>query len=196
MLRLAFEHLNLRRNPFGVPEAKDWPELAIGELDELAAIVRAGVVVQLIGDAGRGKSTHLRGLFARLPEAAFVYVFEGTRLEPPRAPILLIDEAQRLAPDCLRRLADTPLALGTHEDVSVHLRRREIRTIRLRGMDARRLRGIVERRVEWARRGPGPVPTFSEETLADLLDCHGDDLRSIEARLYDVFQGLERIDTL
>lgn len=194
---LAFAHLNLRRNPFGDPTPQQRGELAVvDDLDELAAhLSKARAAVQFIGDKGRGKSTHLLALRARFPEAAYVRIGPGERPVIPDTDPLLVDELQnlprRLRAALFRR--GCSLAIGTHVDLRAELRRagRGVVTIHpRRRISVALLRRIFERRIEWARRGPGRVPGLTHATLDDLHQRFGDDVRAMEQYLYDVFQSL------
>jgi hypothetical protein len=190
-LRLPFAHLNLRRNPFGEPPVEARAALAIVDLPEL----RAGDPVQLIGDSGRGKTTHLLALRARHPGAVYERLHEGEsrlRTPAPSGGVFLLDEAQRLNPADLRRLfaGSLVLALGTHDDLSP-IAGRPLRTVRVDVVDVARLRAIVDRRLEWARREPGPVPVVTDAVLSVLVARHGTDVRAIEGTLYDAVQRLE-----
>ena len=190
MTGLAFAHLNLRWNPFGEPPPADRPALAVLEF----ALPAAGEVVQIIGPAGHGKSTHLRWAAAHLDRAEYEYVPEGAarfRAAVAAPHPFCLDEAQRVRPARLRALLATgrTLVLGTHADLSA-LSPRPVRTVRLGGAPSlERLEAIVTRRLEWARRGPGPVPRPTAATLTGLLAAHGGDLRAMESALYDRYQA-------
>jgi hypothetical protein len=199
VIGLPFANLNLRRNPFGEPAEEDRAGLAVVDPDFLDGLERSlsepGFAVQFIGDCGRGKSTHLHALRARFPDAPYVYFAEGERPQPiPGGPVLFLDETQRLPWRTRRRLfgSDVALALGTHRDHSRELVRagRRVETVRLTGFTTSTLRRIIERRIEWARRGPGPVPSLGPGSVARLHDRFDGDLRAIEGHLYDVFQTL------
>jgi len=188
---LAFAPLNLRWNPFEEPPWEDRAALAVADLPEL----RPGDPVQIVGGRGRGKTTLLLALAARHPGAVYGRVEEGEdryRGETPDRGTLLLDEADRLRPRLLRRLLDRPLrlALGTHGDLSAAAGR-PLRTVRAGVADPGRLEEILRRRIEWARRGPGPVPRIPPEAVRRLIARFGDDLRAIEGFLYDVFQELK-----
>jgi len=188
---LPFARLNLRWNPFGEPARGDRGGLAVVDLPEL----RVGDPVQVIGGRGRGKTTHLLALAARHPGAVYECVPEEAdrfTSSPADGAVFLLDEAERVRPRLLRRLLARPLALalGTHEDLSTAAGR-PLRTVRAGGVTPDRLGEILRRRVEWARRGPGPVPRVPAESVRRLIARHGDDLRAIEGFLYDVFQELE-----
>lgn len=189
LARLAFEELNLRRNPFG--EAPREERATLAEVD--LPLPLPGEALQVLGEAGHGKSTHLLALAARLEGATYEYVPEGARAF--RAPLdargpLCLDEAQRVKPRLLRALFRTgrTLVLGTHADLSPHAGR-PLRTVRLEGpVPLERLRRIVARRLEWARRGPGPVPLPADDTLRALIARHAGDVRAIEGELYERYQ--------
>ncbi len=192
-MRLAFSHLNLRVNPFGEPSAGDRTSLALVDGPTLAK----GEIVQFIGDSGRGKTTHLLALASRHEGAVYEKLEESqdrwASAPPVDAPFLL-DEAQRARPEHLRALlaSGRTLALGTHDDLS-GLALRPIQTVRVGGVGAEKLEAIVARRIDWARRGPGPVPSVSRSALDALQARHGDDVRGIIGELYDVFQTLREV---
>ncbi|MCA9596321.1 MAG: hypothetical protein KC776_23565 [Myxococcales bacterium] len=187
---LPFAHLNLRHNPFG--ELPTDERARVAEVGELSC--PRGSVVQLLGDAGRGKSTHLWAWHARNPGSLYEYVPEGACTLRARAlpELCFVDEAQRLSRVELRRLFSDAarLVLASHADLS-GFTRRPVRTRMLTGMSEERLGRILTRRVEAARRSTGPVPRFPAETLRAIVARFGDDLRSAESHLYDVFQRLE-----
>jgi hypothetical protein len=181
---LPFARLHLRWNPFGAAPPEDLGRLAVAELPEL----RPGDAVQFIGEAGRGKTTHLLALRARYPDAVYERIPPGAS----RHRSFLLDEAQRLRPRLLRRLLReiSTVALGTHIDLS-RIGRRPLATVRVGGLTPERLAAIVERRIEWARRGPGALPRVPAAAIDALIARFGDDLRAIEARLYEAFQVME-----
>jgi hypothetical protein len=199
VIGLPFANLNLRRNPFGEPADDERAGLAVIDPDLLDRLVRSlsqpGFAVQFLGECGRGKSTHLHALRAHFPDAPYIHFAEGERPAPiPVAPVLFLDETQRLPWRTRRRVfrRDVALAIGTHRDHSRELTRagRRVETVYLEGFAAPRLHRIIERRIEWARRGPGPIPSVGRENVGRLRDRFGGDLRAIEDHLYDVFQAL------
>ena len=192
-MRLAFSHLNLRVNPFGEPSFQDRARLALVDY----AVLGEGEIVQFVGDSGRGKTTHLLALASRHPSAVYEKIDEGQNhwaAAVPRDALFLLDEAQRARPDHLRALlaSGRTVALGTHADLS-GFAPRPIRTVRVGGVGTAQLGAIVARRIEWARRGPGPVPFVTTSALTALLARHGDDVRGIIGELYDVFQTLSEV---
>jgi hypothetical protein len=195
----AFEKLNLSRNPFGEPTRKERMELARipeGQLQAwLAFIEKPGHAIQFMGDAGRGKSTHLFALLRAFPDAPYTYLAEGQRfVRIPRAPVVFVDEVQRLSPlwrhFLFRRRAS--FVLATHEDLQGELKKAgvQVLTEEISVLGPEQLAFILKARIEWARLGPGAVPTLPGATIAALRTRFGTDLRAMEGHLYDVFQTL------
>lgn len=199
---LPFAHLNLRRNPFGELDLASWAGLAVVDVDRLVTrLDQPGYAVQLMGDKGRGKTTHLLAIQRRFPHAPYVHVGEDSRARRPRIPHghpLLVDEIQRLSPRRRRRVYGrrVSLVVGTHEDFRAELRRAgfDVETVDVGGaLDAPRLREILNRRIEAARRGPGRLPQVTIRTAHAMIDRFGDDVRAIQGHLYDLFQTLRGI---
>jgi hypothetical protein len=202
-----FARFNLRCNPFGELPNEERAALAVVDVEEVAGRLASPVrlAVQYMGDKGRGKTTHLLALLESLkarpsPRATWrpVYVHlpeEGPLPAIPRGDPLLIDEAQRL-PRWRRRWVlggRRGLALGTHEDLGSLLRRAGFEVLReepARELTPMRLQAIVRKRLEWARRSPGELPAIPHEVLTQLCARFGDDVRSMEHALYEVFQNL------
>ncbi len=201
--RLAFEHLNLRRNPFGEPERSERGGLAD---TEPAAVERwvtrlagPGFALQFLGDSGRGKTTHLLALHRHFPDVPFLYIAEGMRPKLPQGTPLFVDEVQRLGRLRRSRLfrSSRSFAVGTHLDLSAEFRAAglEVETVvPARALTPDKLKRMFERRVHWARRRPGPVPRISERTVRALIAAHGSNVRAMERDLYAAFQRAQEIE--
>jgi len=192
---LPFASLNLVRNPFGEPEDDERGALAVVDIDVLRLakrLSRPGFAVELAGRCGRGKSTHMRTLHAHFPDVPYTLVEEGTVPPIPEAPVVFVDEVQRLPPRVRRRLfrRRASFVLGTHSVHGGELDAAGVthQRIEVGGLTRDKLMRVVARRVEWARRGPGPVLTPPAELLESLHETHGDDLRAIGDALYDWVQ--------
>ena len=195
---LAYEGLNLKRNPFGEPGPRERARLAILDVGAYEGLLReGGWVVQFIGESGRGKSTHMRALHARFPGAPFRYIAEGERPKIAPAPLWFLDETQRLSWWTLRRLfrGCEAMAIGTHADHSAQIRRagKRVEVVEVGGVDRALLRRIFEARLEWARRGEGEVPWLEDEDLDALIGRFGDDVRGMEGWLYERVQRMEEV---
>ncbi len=194
---LAFAKLNLRWNPFGEPAPEDMADLAVVEVESyVERLKRPSFALQYLGESGRGKSTHLAALHRFFPDMPYLRFPENEEIPRiPHAPVLFLDEMQRV-PSAQRRQIFSrraSFAIGSHEDHAVELARAGVQTVsvRLQGITPEHLAQIVERRIEWARRGPGPLPRVSAAKLARLIEEYTDDVAGILARLYEEFQNLE-----
>ena len=175
---------------------EDRPALAVVDVD-LDAIAKRlaepGFAVVFLGRAGRGKTTHLRALHARFSDLPYTYLPEDGQLPGiPRADVVFIDEVQRLAPARRERLfrRKASFALASHAVHTTELRGAglDVEVFRVGGLTPERLQRYVERRIEWARRAPGPLPEVPRPLLVRLRAHYGDDLRAIEDALYDWVQ--------
>ena len=198
-LRLAYSHLNLRWNPFGEIGIEDISQLAIVQVEQFVdRLQHPGFALQYLGDAGRGKTTHILALHSYFPQAPYIHFLENEKIpEIPLAPLLFLDETQRLPSSLRKRIfsREASFVIGTHIDHSSEYKRTglEYKSIHLKGITIDRLEMIIQRRIEWARRDFGPVPTFTRSEIARLINLYGDDLNAILARLYEEFQSLEEI---
>ena len=202
-LCLPFVHLNLRRNPFGELPPEERPRLAVVEVSRWIEPLSGppGFALQVLGDAGRGKTTHLIALREALPGAFYRHIGEGERVTArgiARGRPTIIDECQRLSPRARRRVfgRGDPLLLGSHEDHAPELRRAGYEVATIRPADAtgcERLHSIFAARLEASRRGPGAIPRVSDEAVGALRARYGTDVRAMEHCLYEVFQQLTEI---
>ncbi|APZ95617.1 hypothetical protein [Fuerstiella marisgermanici] len=198
-LRLPYEHLNLRRNPFGELSLEEWATLAIVDVEAAVHRLRQPRhTVQFIGEKGYGKTTHLLAIRSRFPDAGYVHIPEGQRAAVPAGAPIIIDEAQRLT--WWQRLttfrAHVPLVLGTHRDFTGELLRsgRTVETIRVEhATNAERLQQLLNARIEKSRRDAGAIPSISSGTVHRLLKKYGPDIRSAIHEMYVTFQSLNNI---
>jgi hypothetical protein len=202
-LTLPYAHLNLRRNPFGELAPEERPMRAIVDGRRWAAALAGAdrFALQVLGESGRGKTTHLLALRAELPRSTYRHITEGERISARAIATgspTIIDECQRLPPRARRRVfaRGGPLLLGSHEDHGVELARAGYRVDTLypaESLDRERLAAILAERIEASRRGPGPVPRISEPALDALRARYGTDVRAMEHCLYETFQTLAEI---
>lgn len=201
---LPYAGLNLRRNPFSALPPDERTSVAVVEVEPLADLLHERIdagsrlpplAVQLVGPPGCGKTTWLRALRERFPDAPTV-AWSAVRGWPPvpPGPLLFVDDAHLLPWRLRRRLrARRVLALATHRDLGGALRRRgyETRTVDVPSLaTGGRLRRIVDRRIAHVRRAEGPVPDIPDADLEALLRRHGPDLRAVLDTLYDRIQAL------
>jgi hypothetical protein len=173
------------------------------ELDEVVAHLGATpAALQLLGDAGRGKTARLARLGSAFPGSAYVYLPEDEPLpaipELSASPLALrLDEAQRLPRRRRKKLfreaarRGLSLALASHEDLGAELEAAGLKEMTrvVAGLDPHRLRAIVARRLAWASAGVCRVPDLDDATAERLLARFGDDLRALLDHLYDTLQA-------
>lgn len=193
---LPFAKLNLLRNPFGQLSRDERIAAAIVDTDRWRErLADPGYALQFLGDCGRGKSTHMLALLALCPDGAYVYLPEDRpRPAIPHGAPLFVDEAQRLPwwdrHRVIRR--GVPLVLGTHRDLRRPLERAGyvVETVDVTEFTSpARVQQVLNRRIELARLGPGALPQVAADEVTRLMEEFGDDLRSMEDRLYDQFQS-------
>jgi hypothetical protein len=201
---IPFIHLNLRRNPFGDFDAEARTQLANVELGSALEHLRTSSqsrvsALQIIGQKGYGKTTHLLSIATHFPAAVYIHIPEGEHVVIPAAgEPLLIDEAQRLTLWQRFRVfrSRRTLVLGTHRDFTQHLKwaGRAVLTLdAARHTTPERIEQILNDRIRSVRRSSASIPVVTSATAQKLYALYGHDLRSIQHHLYDVFQNLGSI---
>jgi hypothetical protein len=192
-----YSHLNLCRNPFGEATTQERISLAIADTDEMRRTFRQPkTAIQLVGRHGRGKTSHLLALKRELLahdglDAAYIRLRDQFWIPPSKH--ILLDEGEFLFRRSFWRLRlVTSLAISTHRDWSRALRALgfSVKTIQIATVCPTRLKQVFEKRMEWSRRNPGPLPLISEQTTGRLIERFGDDIRAMEAALYDGIQAM------
>ncbi|MCA9838796.1 MAG: hypothetical protein KC422_17910 [Trueperaceae bacterium] len=201
-MQAAFGHLNLSYNPFGELPLEEKAKLMVGEFESYASkLEHPGYVLQIMGEMGRGKSSFLLGLRRHFPDAPYYYYPEdGPKPTVAKAPLLFLDEMQRFTPKERKRILQqrASFVISTHKDFKEEYEALGLRheAICLQGLSKDKLQRILKKRLEAARRSPGPIPYFEDRTLEKLLERFGDDLRSMEDYLYEIFQSLKVIGAI
>lgn len=201
--RSPYLRWNLLRNPFGELTRRERAELAVVDVAmHLAELQRGRTALQFLGDQGRGKTTHLLAIGGSLPAAEYVYLPEdGPRPRIPSMRPLLLDEAQRVSRWQRYRVftVEGPLVVGSHQDHTLELERAGYRVVTHQVADSaspERLRVMLNRRIEAARAGVGPLPLVGEAFAAELHVRFGADIRGVEQFLYHLFQSRMHEDDL
>lgn len=198
-IELPFVHLNLHKNPFGSLTRKEQAQLALVDVDFFVEQLRRGPFrVQFLGECGAGKTTHLLAIRKHFPDAPYFHFAEGAPIPKiPQAPLMFLDETQRLPRPLLKSLLSqkTSLVMATHRNHSRILRRGGVpfESIKLNGLSDEKLQIWIESRVEAVRRQPGAIPQLEPHAATKLRQKFGRDVRAIEDHLYEVFQSLEGI---
>lgn len=205
-LYFPFQALGFRCNPFRALDDAEWAAVAVMP-PAVAAAAASGDHLQILGAMGRGKTTALLALAARLRTArqrtAYEYLAEGqTRLTTDVAAVevFLLDEAQRLSTRERGRLLSAAvgglrLMVSSHSDLGPQFARRglALATVRLGATEPGTLAAVLERRLAYFALDPAQPGVKLEPEAVDVLHArYGSDLRAIERLLYEVFQGLEQ----
>ena len=188
----------LTRNPFSI----EMHDSESGVLDDACFVfrgladpppARSKTLVQVIGDQGVGKSTHLRHWQRRHP-GPYHYIprspYRQRWTPPPVAPVVYGDEIDRM-PRPLRlrwfsQLArmNATLVIGTHADLR-RLGRAvgfSVVTHELGRVGREQLRAVLDRRLEAAKLpGSRHVFRFSDEDLVRVLTLSKGNLRAADS---------------
>ena len=205
MIDFAYSRLGLRFNPFGELDRQQRIENALPrcDLDSIRSYLQDNSclqqrAVQFMGPRGSGKSTHLLLLAARLPDFHYVHLPVDSKRDVPVCTNLMIDEVQRAGrrqQTLLFRNAQR-VVLGTHRDFSNRLEESgfEVQTIALDEQpQIDWLVKTLNRKIELAQRPMATkraIPRIRHQTVVQLRQEFGSDIRGLEGRLYDVFQAL------
>ncbi|QDV05303.1 hypothetical protein Poly30_07990 [Planctomycetes bacterium Poly30] len=198
----AFERLHLRHNPFGELTRTERAAIACVETGEVASFLAESArgerrALQLIADHGRGKSTLLIALHARVfPDAPFVQLRPGDPVPAfdPGERLHFVDSIENQGWIGRRKLFARcqNLACTTHRDLEHELVRAGFRVLTKRvGIGSfGELLNIARARVESAALPTGRPPAPPYELMLKLHAEFGDDVRSIEHALYHEYERL------
>ncbi len=203
----SFPDIGFQCNPFRAMTREEWIRAAIIP-ETVRRAIAAGGHIQLLGDAGSGKTSSLLALGDQFRIAGMRSRYEyiprkekSYRTKTDGVEIFLLDEAQRLSrggflsSNEMARLLDAAkngvrLILGTHEDLSGAFRSRGISpvTVTLAAPAAEELALLLQRRLN--QFSLKPIHTkFSPEAADWLRSEFGANLRTMEYFLYDYFQA-------
>jgi hypothetical protein len=203
----SFPDIGFQCNPFRAMTREEWIRAAIIP-ETVRRAITAGGHIQLLGDAGSGKTSSLLALDDQFQKAGMRSGYEyiprkekSYRTNTDGLEIFLLDEAQRLSKGGFfsrnerARLLDAAkngvrLIFGTHKDLSGAFRSRGISpvTVTLATPAAEELALLLERRLNLFILKPIHTK-FSPEAVEWLRSEFGANLRTMEYFLYDYFQA-------
>lgn len=202
-----FEALGFHSNPFRALTDEEWATIAILP-PEICDALQQDTHIQILGDAGHGKSTTLRGLVSQLGQQGKKVEYEYLPLgqhhfiTPPsiiqNLDVFLLDEVQRLNRRQRNKLFSivtkhhVRLILGSHEDFEPRFSKNKlpITTIILDDIDPSFLGEMLTERLNYFRIGSNSPVYFEADAIDYLLDRFRRNLRLMEYYLYEVFQHL------
>jgi chromosomal replication initiation ATPase DnaA len=212
-----FQALGFHCNPFRALTEDEWAAIVVIPSDICQLAQNDNICLQILGDAGHGKSTLLRGLTATLRATGkrvhFEYLPLGQRhFKTPSVTIgnvdvFLLDEAQRLTRRQRKKLFSivtqhrVRLMIGSHEDLTPQFGQNglTLSTIILDNIDEATLHEMLIKRLNNFRADQSPTIAFEADAIAYLLNHFGRNLRQLEYHLYEVFQYLaekQRIESI
>lgn len=203
-----FTRLGYRCNPFRVATKEEFG--ALGVLPEGIRPLLEGTAsnLQLLGERGRGKTSILLRLLAHFREeginVAYEYLPPGQRAYSSALDdldLLLLDEFQRLGRRARAKLilrarsrdrAGLWLIISSHVDAAAAFQsfNKPLETLHLSSLGKSHARKVLERRQEYFSLPDGATARLSDDAFDLLWERYGDDLRAIEAALYEAFQQL------
>jgi hypothetical protein len=199
-----FYRFNLKQNPFGTLNDREWLQVTVLPSPVEAALENDFDHLLVLGRKGRGKSTTLHYLVnayraqglatahERLPRFHWRYTTDIAPLD-----VFALDEMQRIAPweavRLFREARGKRLLIGSHADhtAAFRLRGLGVTTVRLgREANRDRLARILARRLAVFRLDASAPPGlhFTPDAVDWLWGRYGSDLRSMNSFLYDVCQ--------
>jgi hypothetical protein len=199
-----FHSIGLQCNPFRTLTEEEWSELVILPTDWVSLLEERERHIQIIGDAGWGKSSMLRGFQRWCREQGIDTGFEYLPLGADTLQsnihefdVFLLDEAQRLCREEFRRFlfagdAGTRLIWTSHEDMvdSAVPSRMRIQSVHLSGYPTNDLATILNARLDAFTLESSPRIEFAQGALELLEKRYGPNLRGMFDFLYEFFQTL------
>ncbi|MBC8140099.1 MAG: hypothetical protein H7Y38_01520 [Armatimonadetes bacterium] len=188
-------------NPFRALSDAEWESDAIIPI-EAQGVLQSAAHVQILGDAGRGKSSLLRAIVREARNAGSVAVYEylphdaiGYRSDVPSGAWFCLDEAQRLPHKERKRLLTQGrerrhrLIIASHEDLSAWFESTgmSLVSLNLGNLGAAHFAAVLENRLAFFVRPFTPHATFAPDALTWLHNRFGSDLRGAERFLYEYF---------
>ena len=200
-MQLPFSHLNLRFNPFGELNPEQRKQIAVVDIESIIrSLDLPSVAIQFLADHGRGKTTHLLALHKHYPDAEYTKIYTGDNPEFMSQAIRFVDSIENITKKQRRDLykKSGSIAFTTHTDLSQELERAGFSVINkiISMKNEKTLLQIFRQRIEYARRAEGATPHIDLETVKQLKQRYGDDVRAMESFLYEKLQTLERIENV
>ena len=194
-MQLHFEHLNLRYNPFGTLDYKRWSESVIIQTSDYLPHIKSKQTVLFLGQKGVGKTSYLLGLMRYFEDASYIRLpmFFESRVHIPDAPVLFIDECQRLLPWQFPYVfrKDRKVVLGSHRNhrFELSLFGWKTKVVHVKQKDTQMIHRIFQRKIEQSRRSHAEIPKIEIHHVCYLQHKYGAVIRSMEEELYLIFQS-------
>lgn len=200
----SYEHLNLKYNPFGSLTDEEVSELIVPVLDfqKLADFLHSNTnsVIQIYGQKGRGKTTHLIGFHEHYFEEYPIVFLERNKKKPPipKGDLIFVDGVHKLNRWQRWRLwrRNQNLVFVSHFDYSKEFENKKnaFLSFEIKGFEASHLKTILDKRIRMASiDSVKPCAELSIKTIESLIQKYGDNYRAIIVELYTLFQNLQNL---
>jgi len=154
------------------------------------------IAIEFLGKQGRGKTTHLIWLQQQLQQYPIFQLEKTTQLSEVikhTSNVVFIDGIHHFNfADRIKLFkAKRVVIYTTHSTrkLACALSKKQLKTIRFKGIDTKILRQIIENRLLFAQKNPQlQCVHFSESELEKLVKTYGDNYRGIINKLYEKYQ--------
>ncbi|MCP5096726.1 MAG: ATP-binding protein [Chloroflexi bacterium] len=207
-----FHTLGYSQNPFGALTEEMWAAIAVLPQNVAQVLADETVHAQLLGPMGCGKTTTLQKAVHMFRESnhhvAYEYIAEGENKfvsSLSTVDLFVLDEAQRLNWWMRRRwlncVANGRLRtiFSSHKDLSRAFRRRglPLKTIEVHQLiTLAHYESILHQRLAYFTLPNQPAAMLTEDAVRFLYISFGPDLREAEYFLYEVWQGLDKVEMI
>ncbi|RDH84023.1 MAG: hypothetical protein DIZ80_07770 [endosymbiont of Galathealinum brachiosum] len=200
-MNLPFDHLNLRFNPFGELTSDQRKQVAFVDIESLTkSLNKEATAIQFLADHGRGKTTHLLSLHDYYSKTEYIKIYQGDKPDFTEQFIRFVDSVENLTKKSRLELykKTSSIAFTSHADLSKELHKAgfSVTTIKVCMENELTLRDIFTQRIKFAQRNDGAIPVVDQFAIKKLKTLYGDDIRSMEGHLYELFQQMERIENV
>jgi len=193
--KLSYASINLRFNPFGELHPGERQKLACVDVSDLIQHLETPhTIVQFLAGHGRGKTTHLLALHRHFKKFPYMKLYPGDCPEFMQSAGCFVDSIENLSLLARWRVYRRyeHLAVTTHRDLSIEMRMAglTVKTVRVSSNHVDLLQNIFHQRINYARRNGGGMPTIDVKKIKVLQQKYGDDIRAMEAELYEYIDEL------
>lgn len=194
-----YKKLNLKKNPFGELTVAERKMLAVvddAKINEWLQLVNSpNHILQLVADHGRGKTTHLLKLHEQCSDIPYIKLIQPINMQWINTPTYFVDSIENLSLPARLKLYKKyhSLVVTTHRNLSYEMKMmgKHVTSIDVSQMSLNHLYAMFAKRVDFVS-GNEKYPVPSMQLLQNLQTHFGDDIRSMEGVLFELYFLLSR----
>lgn len=194
-----YKKLNLKKNPFGELTVAERKMLAVvddAKINEWMKLVNSpNHILQLVADHGRGKTTHLLKLHEQCSDIPYIKLIQPINMQWINTPTYFVDSIENLSLPARLKLYKKyhSLVVTTHRNLSYEMKMmgKHVTSIDVSQMSLNHLYAMFAKRVDFVS-GNEKYPVPSMQLLQNLQTHFGDDIRSMEGVLFELYFLLSR----